>query len=87
MPIRPAGKRATMPAKMISEMPLPMPALGDLLAQPHDEDRPRGQGQDGQELEAAGPGLGTIRAPPGLFRPCRNRAMPQAWMKQMTIVP
>ena len=26
-------------------------ALRDLLAQPHDEDRARGQGQDGQELE------------------------------------
>ncbi|MBS1226103.1 MAG: hypothetical protein H6R32_37 [Candidatus Aminicenantes bacterium] len=39
--------------------------LRDLLAQPHDEDGPRGQGQDGQELEAParieddrGPGRG-----------------------------
>ncbi len=36
----------------------------DLLAQPHDEDRPRGQGQDGQELEPQPP-WGTMRAPPG----------------------
>ena len=33
----PCGSRAVIEAKIISEMPLPMPALGDQLAQPHDK--------------------------------------------------
>jgi hypothetical protein len=33
------GSPAAMPAKMSSEMPLPRPALGDLLAEPHQEHR------------------------------------------------
>ena len=36
MPARSAaGKRATMPMVMMSEIPLPDAALGDLIAQPH----------------------------------------------------
>ena len=45
------GRPAAMPAKMISEMPLPRPALGDLLAEPHQEHRPGHQRDRRQEAE------------------------------------
>jgi hypothetical protein len=41
------GLAATMPAKMISELPLPMP-FGDQLAEPHDDVVP-GKRQDGED--------------------------------------
>ena len=40
-----------MPAKMIIEIPLPMPALGDLLAQPHEEHGARHEGDDRHQAE------------------------------------
>ena len=35
------GPRATIPAKMINEIPLPMPRLRHLLSQPHYKRSPR----------------------------------------------
>jgi hypothetical protein len=45
------GKPAAIPAKMISEIPLPRPAFGDLLAQPHQEHRSGDQCGDGDEAK------------------------------------
>jgi len=38
-----------MPAKISSDIPLPIPPVGDLLAQPHDECTARGQSQHGHQ--------------------------------------
>ena len=45
------GMPTMMPEKITSEMPLPMPALGDLLAEPHDESRAGGQRDHAHEAE------------------------------------
>ena len=80
------GMPATMPAKMISEIPLPMPALGDLLAEPHDEGGARGEGQNGHEPKQ-NPGLSTIPSPPGPVIRSSDMAMPNPWMMLRTTVP
>ena len=41
-----------MPAKMIREIPLPMPRSGDLLAEPHHQRRPAGEGEHRHESKA-----------------------------------
>ena len=48
----PRGRPKTMPAKISSDIPLPTAALGNLLAQPHDEHAARGQGQHRHQDEA-----------------------------------
>ena len=45
----PLGRRATIEAKISSEMPLPMPALGDQLADPHQQDAAGRQTDHDQE--------------------------------------
>ena len=51
VPAEARGRLATMPAKMISDMPLPMPRDGDLFAEPHQEHGAAGQRDDGREQE------------------------------------
>jgi hypothetical protein len=46
------GRPATMPAKIRIEMPLPRPALGDLLTQPHQEHRAGHQADHRRHAEA-----------------------------------
>jgi len=50
--ITPRGKPTTMPAKISSDIPLPIPRSVNLLAQPHDECTARGQSQHGHQDEA-----------------------------------
>ncbi|MEI9925371.1 MAG: hypothetical protein WDN50_19565 [Bradyrhizobium sp.] len=45
------GSSATMPERMISEMPLPIAARGDLLAEPHQEHGAAGQRDRGRHPE------------------------------------
>ena len=81
------GRPTTMPAKMMSEMPLPMPALGDLLAEPHDEDRAGRQREHGHEAEAPARMCGTSGAPPGAVCFSSQSAMPIDWMNDSSTVP
>ena len=45
------GSSATMPDRMMSEMPLPMPRDGDLLAEPHQEHGAAGERDHGRDAE------------------------------------
>ncbi len=84
--LRPAGKLTTMPAKMMSEMPLPMPR-SEICSPSHmTKTVPVVRVRTVSSLKPQ-PGLMTTDAPAGVFRASRKMAMPKAWMRQMTIVP
>ena len=51
VPVIAEGRPETMLARMIIEMPLPIPALGDLLTEPHQEHRSRDQRNGSGEYE------------------------------------
>ena len=85
-PFRPRGKSTTIPAKMISEMPLPMPR-SEICSPSHmTKTVPVVMVRMVRSLKPS-PGLGTMGAPPGLFSASRKMAMPKAWIRQMAIVP
>ena len=86
MPISPLGKLTTMPAKMMSEMPLPMPR-SEICSPSHmTKTVPVVRVRTVRSLKPQ-PGLSTIGAPAGVRMASRKMAMPKAWMRQMPIVP
>ena len=80
------GRRTTMPAKMISEMPLPMPR--SVICSPSHMMKavPEVRVMIVSSRNAR-PGLGTIAAPSGAVMLSRPIEIPSAWMMPITIVP
>ncbi len=75
-----------MPAKMISEMPLPMPR--SLICSPsHMMNAVPVVSVSTVIKRKPQPGSGTSGAPSGVVVRSRNRAMPVPWMMEITTVP
>ena len=80
------GRPTTMPAKMISEMPLPMPR--SLICSPSHMTNAHPVVRVRMVIRTKPtPPAGTIRPPPGVCRRCSQNAMPVDWMMEMATVP
>ena len=80
------GRPTTMPAKMISEMPLPMPR--SLICSPSHMTKALPVVSVSMVISRKPqPGLGTSEAPPGVGVLLEEEAMPVDWMIEITTVP